>query len=272
MIKIQEKSLPNKRQHLSNHEGVEPKKHLFLIENDQNYGFAEGNNIGIRFAMNNFQSDYILLLNNDTVQDPCFLKNLVEGSDSCSNAGFAGPKIYYSDYKGRTDVINHAGVLLSMWTGIAIHRGDEKPDTGQYDQVREVDSLTGACLLVKREVIEKIGLLNPDYFLYWEETDWCLRGRKAGYVCVYIPSSIIWHHVGSSVQGPTYQYYYTRNLFWFIKENAERPQKIMFVFFFFLIDLWYNLFRMARQKNLHKNTLFAFFKGIKDGISQLPQD
>lgn len=272
ITKLQEKSHYYNNYHLSFQEKGKistSRNHLFFIKNDQNYGFAEGNNIGIRFAMEHFPSEYILLLNNDTVQDPCFLKNLVEGAEEHPHAGFIGPKIFYCDYHGRSDIINHAGVLLNNWIGITIHRGDKIPDIGQYNRVREVDSLTGACLLVKREVIEKIGLLIPDYFLYWEETEWCQRGRHAGYTCVYIPSSVIWHHVGSSAQGPTYQYYYTRNRFWFIRKNAESPQKIFFLFFFFFIDMWYSLFRMAFQRNLHKKTLFAFLKGIKDGISPM---
>jgi len=271
LTKIQGESNVNHIYPLSFHEvngTPSSKNHLLLIENDRNYGFAEGNNIGIRFALEYFSSEYFLLLNNDTIQDPKFLKNLIEGILKYPLAGFAGPKIYYYDYNGRSDIINHAGVMLNMWIGISIHRGDKTLDIGQYNQIKEVDSLTGACLLVRRDVIKKIGLLNPDYFLYWEETDWCIRGHHIGFSCVYLPSSKIWHHLGSSAQGLTYQYYYTRNRFWFIRKHATIPQIITFLFFFFFMDLWYNLFRLILLGKFHKNTLFAFFEGIYDGISR----
>ncbi len=99
------------------------------------------------------------------------------------------PKIYYYDFQGRKDVISVAGIELFMGKG-AFHRiGATEIDRGQHDEKRQVDYLEGSCLLIRREVLDKIGHLNSDYFAYWEETDLCLRGARAGFQIRYMCQS-----------------------------------------------------------------------------------
>lgn len=239
-------------------------KRLILIKNDKNYGFAEGNNIGIKYALKVLDPEYVLLLNNDTVVDRDFLSGLVSAARCSVETGFAGPKIYYYDFQGRKDVLCVAGIELIMNKG-SFHRiGAMEVDRGQYDQLREVDFLEGSCLLIKREVLDKIGLFNNNYFTYWEETDLCLRGGKAGYRSVYVPSSKIWHKVSASSIGLTKLYYMTRNRLWFIRDNARTREITYFLIYFFAYQFWLSIGMYLRRRNIPY--LKTYLKGVWDGI------
>jgi GT2 family glycosyltransferase len=106
------------------------KREILLISADQNYGYGEGNNIGMRYALYG-RSDAVLLLNNDTVVDPEFLTELVKASEEQQSGGFFGPKIYYYEWNGRKDVISHAGGVLNTITGTCHPIGKDEADTGK---------------------------------------------------------------------------------------------------------------------------------------------
>jgi GT2 family glycosyltransferase len=176
---------------------------LTIIKNNQNYGFAEGNNIGIRFALTMFSPDYILLLNNDAVVEKAFLNPLVDYMSVHPNIGIIGPKILYYD----TNKIQTLGVKINFITGHTtsiVHNRKEKEN-----DVLNVDYVYGACFLIRTSVIEKIGLLDPKYFLYNEEADWSLRARSMGYrACCYLLAHV-WHKSQASTSKITkYCYYY----------------------------------------------------------------
>ena len=241
---------------------------LRLILNEKNYGFAEGNNIGIRYALKALNPDYILLLNNDTVVDKEFLTELIKAGENNNEIGFVGPKIYYYDFNGRPDVINFAGGKFSKWKGQPYHIGINQTDRGQYDEIREVDYVEGSCLLVKKDVLERIGLLNSSYFAYWEENDLCMRGAKKGYKSVYVPKARIWHKVSSSIDDPTKIYYLTRNRFWFMKKYATKRQLLLFLLYFFVFQfLFTSGIFLAYRRNV-KN-FFSFLRGVVDGIKKV---
>ncbi len=182
-----------------------------IIPNSENLRFAGGNNVGIEYALQT-KTDYVLLLNNDTIVDPNFLSKLVEYAEGNNDVGIGGPKIFYYYDQRR---IWFAGGKIDYWKGWISHIGIREVDHGQYDSAREVDYITGCCMLVKREVIEKIGKLDESYFIYGEDSDWCIRAKRAGYSLVYVPSSIIWHKVSASSGG---------NLSWFKNWNKLRSQ------------------------------------------------
>lgn len=237
-----------------------------IIENDDNYGFAKGNNIGIKYVETSMNPDYILLLNNDTVVDKEFLKELIYIAESKSDIGFVGPKVYYYEFNGRKDVINFAGGFLNIWKGQTFHEGINEFDKGQLDTINEVNYVQGSCLLFKKEIIENVGLMNPDYFMYWEEADWCYRGFKEGYKSMYAPKAKIWHKTLSS-SGGSYSfnvaYHMSRNRFMFMKNNASKPQLFSFFLYFIIFDFWINLIFLLKEKN--KNGFIGFIKGLKDG-------
>ncbi len=234
---------------------------LILIKNDQNYGFAEGNNIGIRFALNKLNTDYILLLNNDTVTDKCFLDELVKVAEKDQKIGFIGPKVYNYEYEGKKNIISFAGGLLNMYNGASIHIGDGEIDCGQYEKIREVDFVEGSCILIKKEVLEKIGLLDPKYHAYWEDNDLCSRGAAANYKSFVNPKSKIWHKVSVSSTNEVKTYYLTRNRLWFMKKYSNLLQYTIFILYFFIFKFWIYLIISWKNKSIQ-----MFLKGIIDGL------
>ncbi|MEN6292102.1 MAG: glycosyltransferase family 2 protein, partial [Methanobacterium sp.] len=139
-------------------ETVNPPFHnLFLIKNDINVGFAEGNNIGIRYALNNLNSDYILLLNNDTVVDKEFIVEMLKVSENDNEIGITGPKMYYYDSPNQ---IWFAGGKISWKFCRGLNIGNHEVDLGQYDNVARVEFISGCAFLIKKEVIDRIGMLD----------------------------------------------------------------------------------------------------------------
>jgi len=238
--------------------------YIHIIENDKNYGFAEGNNIGIRYAVQNFSPDYLLLLNNDAVVNPDCVTELVQVAESDPKLGIAGPKIRFYDAPQRSE---YAGGLIRWWSGAAVKMGFGQLDKGQFDQTKEVDWVIGCALLIKRELIERIGLLYPVYFMNWEEVDWCARCKKEGYRVVYVPKAVLWHKGGRSSQRVSGMniYYMTRNRFLFMRRNATRLQFVSFLAWFFLRDVLVTTASLYLQYRDTKSVV-TFFKGTRDGI------
>jgi len=240
-------------------------KKMLIIKNERNEGFAEGNNVGIRAALTG-ESDYVLLLNNDTIVDKRFLSQLVQVAEDDQKAGFVGPKVYFYSYNGRTDVINFAGGKLDVLRGLTRHIGCWKIDAGQYDETTTVDYVEGSCMLVRKDMIKEVGMLNPLYVSYWEDVDWCVRARKRGYLSLLASKAKIWHKVSSSDVGENKQYYFTRNTFWFLRENASRGQYICYLFYFLAFDMWYHLGSFFYYKK--PRLLRPFMRGVADGLKR----
>jgi len=240
-------------------------RRLRIIENDKNYGFAEGNNIGIRYALRDLNPNYILLLNNDTVVDPDFLGELVELAENDLSIGFAGPKVFYYDFNGRNDVISVAGIDLLMNKGYYHRIGAGEVDLGQHNQVRFVDFIEGSCLLVRSQALRDVGLLNSRYFAYWEETDLCVRGHEIGYKSAYVPKSRIWHKVSSSSPSTMKIYYMTRNRLWFMRQHANKRELISFLAYFFTCYIFGTFRGYIFKRDV--DSLKSFLKGVVDGVS-----
>jgi GT2 family glycosyltransferase len=169
-----------------------------LVVNKCNLMFAGGNNVGIRYALDSMGADLVLLLNNDIKCDPAMVEKLVGAIESDDLAGMAGPKIYYWD---RPDLIWSAGGALNLWTGNTSHIGLRETDNGQYDTLTYVDYLTACALLVRRDVIEEIGLLDEAFPMYSEDADWCRRAVEQSYRCLYVPEARMWHRISASSGG-----------------------------------------------------------------------
>jgi GT2 family glycosyltransferase len=246
-------------------------RELILIENDKNYGFTEGNNIGIRYALDILNSDYILLLNNDTVVDNCFLDELVKVAEDDSQIGFVGPKVYYYDYKGRKDIINFAGGKQNLWKFKPSHIGYKEIDKGQYDANQEVDYIHGCCLLARVRMLRDIGLLDKEYVSYREENDWAIRGYTSGWKSVYAYKSKMWHKIGGSTNRDTnlfVDYLETKNRFLFVKKYSNNLQTLSFLLYFFVFDFWLiSAIDLIYFKNLRRYK--SFLNATKDGIKIL---
>jgi GT2 family glycosyltransferase len=206
-----------------------------LIENAQNLGFAAGNNVGIRRALDE-GADFVLLLNNDTVVAPDFVEHLLKPMLATPDIGITAPKIYYAEPKNQ---IWFAGGELSMWRGIARHTGIRETDRGQYDREHDIDYATGCAFLVRRAVFEKIGDLDPGYRAYFEDADFCVRARRAGYRIRYIPPAHVWHRISASTGGQLSRKKASRKL-----ASARRffgryaqPYHWLTIPFFFVLDV-----------------------------------
>lgn len=209
-----------------------------LIENKENLGFAGGNNRGIEEAIKN-GADYVLLLNNDTIVDPIFLDKLIEAGESDKNIGIIGSKIYF--YSDPNRIWFAGGKINWLKTkGYHLKLNEKEPDRQGSDGIEKIlpaDYITGCAILIKREVIEKIGYLGEDYFLYYEDTDYCLRARKSGWQCVLAPKSHIWHKISQSTKelSPSYIYYHTRNGLLMAKRmNSVAKIILVYIFSIFL--------------------------------------
>jgi GT2 family glycosyltransferase len=199
---------------------------LLLIRNERNYGFAEGNNIGIRFALDVIKPDYILLLNSDTIVDPDFLLELVRIGESDERIGAVGPKVsYYYD----PSKINSAGAKMDYWSGLSMNVGIGETDNGQFSDVREVDCVQGCAILIKVSAFHDIGLLDPDFFLLLEEIEWCLRARRAGYKILFVPTAQIYHKEGFAASRQcNYYYYRNRNRILLLKKHQTSLRKAIY--------------------------------------------
>lgn len=193
-----------------------------ILRNKDNLGFAEGNNVGIRYALEN-GADYILVLNPDTIVDKNLIVQLIKVAEPDPGIGILGLKIYFASgfefhkerYKPqeRGKVIWYAGGIIDWENVLASHRGVDEVDKGHYEKQTETDFVSGCAMFVKRKVFDKIGLFDPKYFLYYEDNDFCQRAQKAGFKVVYVPQVKLWHlNAGSSASGgPLQEYYITRN-------------------------------------------------------------
>jgi GT2 family glycosyltransferase len=174
-----------------------------LIRNRRNLGFARGCNVGLRAA----QGDAMVLLNQDTVAQAGWLEALVSAL-SDPQVGVAGCKILETD--GKT--LNHCGGSLDIMSARTQHRGAGEPDEGQYDEAVDVEYVTGAALAVRRDVLEHVGLLDERFFPgYYEDADFCLRVREAGFRIRYAPDAVVIHHVSTS----THQHWVHRRFYYY---------------------------------------------------------
>lgn len=186
-----------------------------IIRSEKNLGFAGGNNLGYSIS----SGSYIFFLNNDTVLKDNSLHYLIETMRTNPKIGGTSPKILFNDAYGH---IQFAGYTpLSKITIRNQTIGFDEPDNGQYDMLSCTPYLHGAAMLVKREVIEKVGLMPECYFLYYEELDWSTQIKKAGYELVYEPRTCIYHSESKSTgkESPLKIYYLTRNRLLYAQRN-----------------------------------------------------
>lgn len=183
-----------------------------VLERPANEGFTGGNNIGLDHALRH-GADYVWLLNNDTVVDPASLKHLVARGESERAVGLLSPLIAYFDDPHR---VQFRGSVVDWATLGLTYPADDGELAGWTERERRNVCLWGTALLIKRSVIERIGLLPERYFAYWEDTDYSLRAIRAGFQNVVVPDARVLHRVPLPgtvrfQRKPHYFYYMTRN-------------------------------------------------------------
>jgi len=179
-----------------------------ILDLTQNLGYAGNNNVGIEAALAE-KADWVFVLNEDTVLAPDCLTRLIEAGEQDPSIGVLGPMVYHH---GEPTVIQSAGGKLNaLWE--SFHLAQNVEDHGQFRAPHRVDWISGCAILVRRAVIEQVGMIDPRYFYFWEETEWCMRASKAGWRIVHEPRAMLWH---KGVQRdyrpkPHVTYYATRN-------------------------------------------------------------
>ncbi len=230
-----------------------------VISLTENRGYAGNNNVGIEQAITQ-GADWVFVLNEDTILNPDCLSKLIEVGESDPKTGIVGPLVYHYD---EPNVIQSAGGHLNRyWEGS--HIGQNETDQGQFIDPHPVDWISGCAILVRRRVIEQVGMLDERFFYYWEETEWCLRTTKNGWQIIHVPQAKIWH---KGVQRdyrpkPSVSYYATRNRFLMLaKHHAPLTtwavawgQTLRTLISFSLKPKW-------RSKRDHRN---AMWRGLVD--------
>ena len=247
-----------------------------VIRSNENSGFAGGNNIGIKAA----RGKYLFFINNDTllslhcvphfdlqVKDtsPLNLQPLIDRLENSPKVGMVCPKIRFT---WGNHPIQYAGYTpLSRITLRNQSIGCGEADHGQYDTAHPTPYAHGAAMMVKREVVEQVGMMPECYFLYYEELDWSMMIRRAGYDIWYDPAVTIYHKESQSTgqASPLKSYYMTRNRLLFAKRNVGSPQKMLT--YLYLIGVVATRDILKYSLHYRFDLAKAAIKGIRDFIS-----
>jgi len=192
-----------------------------ILETGKNLGYAEGNNVGIRWVMQK-AADYVFVLNNDTLVEPAMLTKLVQAAELYPELGMAGPLMYCIEPK---DILFAAGSFIDWSKGKIWHRGMFQP-AARYagsNQPEPVDFISGCGVLVRRQLIEVAGILDPIYYLNFEDIEWSVRANRYGFQVWYVPQAVMWHKISASLgqESAANTYYTTRNALHFFWHNAS---------------------------------------------------
>lgn len=216
---------------------------VILIKSKKNLGYAGGNNLGIKYALDN-NADYICILNNDTLVPKTFLTRMIPFMEQNGEFAIVGPTILYDNID---NLVQSTGAKIDMIRGKtpSINRGKKYCEIKQ--KIINCDYIGGACILLRSEVIKKIGYIPENYFLFYEETEWCYNAKKKGFPVICYTNEYIIHKGGKSIVkiGGLNEYIKERNRVVFVKRNAD----------FFILILFY-IYLVSKTI-----IRFIFFKG-----------
>jgi GT2 family glycosyltransferase len=232
-----------------------------LIETGENLGFGGANNVGILESLR-CGADAVLLLNSDTVVAPDFIEPLVNTLFSDPKIGAVNPKIYYHS---QPEVIWSAGGMIHPGTAVATQRHVDEQDNGQADAPADIDYAVGCAVMVRRDAIEKAGLLDESFFMYYEEAEWCRRMRESGYRIVYVPESKLWHKVSATMEHAPERmlYYFCRNRLLYLRRSGAggARQAWIIVKDFLRMALAYRLRRQPKRSKAVLRAITDFCVG-----------
>lgn len=233
-----------------------------IIRSEKNLGYANGNNIGIKYALDN-GADYVCILNNDVEVEQNFLSKLVEVMESDRSIGMTGPCICEF---GKRDIIQAMGATVSLYTGVTSGINKGKYYSKVEKENLQVNCLYGTCFVIRREVFEKISLIPEDYFLFFEETEFCVKAKNSGFKLVCVYDSVVYHKGSSTIkkfQG-LYYFFINRNRVIFIRRNSNTFQKLVFSIYIFIEAVGRMIIR--REPFLLIKNIIAGFKADKANI------
>lgn len=221
-----------------------------ILETGKNLGYAGGNNAGIEWGLKR-DFNLFFILNNDTEVAPDILERFVEGFAKEPTAGILGGKIFLMDQRTRFD--HFGGIWNSEKANFDLIGQKELEDGKRWQEMFEIEYVCGAALMVKREVLQSVGLLDPRFFLLWEEADLCFRARRAGYQVMVCPQAILWHKGSASFSGkPLASYFFSRNRLLWMERNLPWKKRIRP-----LLKIFGETLKMVRLKTLKKLQLYV---------------
>lgn len=236
-----------------------------LIALDKNFGATGASNIGFEYALQN-QAEFVLRLDSDTVVSPDFVEPLIVEAVRDEKIGILSPKIYYHD---RPDVIWYAGAYAHPWLlGISRDHRNEK-DSPKNSQVKEVDYVWGAAMLIKSEILKNTAGFDTDFFVYHEELDFCRRVQNLGYKLIFTPKSKIWHKVGSNLNNDWTAYHWNLSKMIFYKKHAKHRVHFLFLIIYALLYALIDAllrFTSLRKKSGNRGPLKSAIRGLWDGF------
>ncbi|MGD2169659.1 MAG: glycosyltransferase family 2 protein [Chlamydiota bacterium] len=227
---------------------------ITLLRNDKNLGYAEGNNVGIKYAIGK-GADFILILNNDALVDPNILHAFVEASKDNPDGGIFGAKVL-----NQNNEMYHFG---GMWDA----RKCEFKTILCAQKYKQVDYVCGCSFFIRRKVVETIGYFEPKFFLLWEESDYCFRAKQHFFLTYSVQDAIISHKISASFDGgkPQMHYFWWRNRLFWISRNASKKEK-MAAYKKVLLPEIFKIYKLRYLKSLE---LFLFKRFLpKDKVEK----
>jgi GT2 family glycosyltransferase len=249
------------------------KNKITLIENKTNLGFAGGNNSAFKYILEkNKDSEYILIINNDTIVDKNFLKILVENSYKNKNIGISGPMICEYKNNKKTKIISFLPFQNNIFTIIKNKIINKKYiDKNQYKKTN-LKNISGCCMLINKQALKKIGPFDKSFFAYVEDTDLCWRYRNKGYKIIWVPQSKIWHKVSNSTGGYLSDisiYLQLRNHLRFAKKIYPNIESFKTISYTFILANYYILYSIKNKRFKTIKLIFhALFKGQKINLKK----
>jgi GT2 family glycosyltransferase len=207
-------------------------------------------------------ANYVLMLNNDTKLDPHMITYLVEAAEADSLIGVATPKIYYYD---RPDVIWFAGGMRSRFDfgSYATHEGEK--NSAENSVAREVDYAWACGMLMRRSLLEKMGLFDTRFYLYYDDVDTSIRAQEAGYRIWYVPQARMWHKVSHSTGSPRFTHIWARSKMRLYRKHARGVHQIGLILYAFAHGMARALFPRRDNRRMRVHTK-AYFGGLLDGL------
>jgi len=247
---------------------LEKDSRFHFIEANENGGFARGNNIGIKYALDN-GAHFILLLNNDTVIEKNAITNMVKKMQEDSALGIVGSRIMYYDNK---DIINYCGGKYNWLKATTIHENYKEKYIDEGTDYKDTEFVTGCSMLIKTEVFKKVGMLPEEYFMYYEDADYCMQVKEKGYKLGVCTNSVIYHKVSISSGGENSPFsikWGNRNRLIFINKYKKYTKglltKLVFYTTRFILFIKYN-------KKGKKDKGQAIVEGVREGRRYLKEN
>lgn len=233
-----------------------------FLRAEKNLGFTGGNNLGLAHA----KGDYLFVVNNDTEVTENMLQRLVDVLDNNPKVGVVSPKICYYD---KPDVLQYTGYTdMNYFTARNACIGQFEKDNGQYDYLTgKTGYAHGAAMLVKREVMDKVGMFSDNFFIYYEELDWCERIKKAGYEIWVDMKALLYHKESMTVgkKSAFKEYYMNRNRILFTRKHAPTFAYLIFVVYFTTLVIPKNI--ISYIKNKQYNFIKVLWSAVKWNLS-----